>query len=195
LNAVLAAGTCFKHCFELHPRRLNSLLAGLLNEHPHYRHLLLVRQDEVGRICSRFLALQTSVWGKRRVEEGAYDEILAGRKQLKAFDTRKMLAHMQAGLDERQWLDDALAAAGAPHATVYFESVFAGPECDRLAEMERIHRFLDIPFDPHNPTLQEKIFFNKQGSEKLFALIPNYDEARNALECALLDRSRPHGLT
>lgn len=192
LNAVLQEGTCFKHCFELHTRGLNRLVAELCSEHQRYCHIVLIRQDEVRRICSLYLALQTKVWGKRRAEGGAYEKILSGRKTLKPFNIDRMLAHMAAGLNEREWLLQTLKALDVSREQICFETVFAGQESDRLEVLRSLHRFLGLPFDTDNQTLKEKIFSNKQGSERLFPLVPNYIEARDALQHAFMARSNQH---
>jgi hypothetical protein len=175
---ALAHGPPFKHCYELFRSEFNSQLLAHTLTVP-YNHLLLVREDECGRVLSLFLAFQTGEWKK---PTQAQTEV-----PLADFDIAAMVEHHEHCLLRTREVIATLEAAKAPHRIAFFEDLYCGERGERLARVEAITRFMgyEASLPTSSDAIEEAIFGGAQGSDAVLTRIPNLTEAREKLEQAI----------
>jgi len=181
LDEVLDTEPCVKHCFELRSKPLNTALLNSLANRPRYRHIILMRKNEADRICSLFLARQTAVWSKGKAEQGGYDDILQGETKLRPFPIEQMLEHSQFCFDYRKWLQSQFAEIGIDAKQVYFEDLYAGSADERLSKIWDLARFIGATELKNQQSVKDRLCRGGQKSNRLFAFIPNFEEAWETL--------------
>ena len=185
LGAILGEGISFKHCFELRSKRFNEMLLFALSANRNYRNVVLMRSHEIDRVCSLYLAKQTSVWGKWKVKKGGYDDVLAGRKKLEPFPVEAMVTHSLRCKNYHTWLLQKFEEMDIDHFDVDFDEMYTGEREARIAKTSCVFDYIDAKFDQNNNAILARILSEKQGSNRLYSYVPNYDEARAVLRSRL----------
>ena len=181
LDQVLDSAANIKHCFELHSRKFNTLLLDRLSERNDYRHVILMREAEVDRLCSLFLARQTAVWGKWKADKGGYDEILQGKLKLEPFPVDEMLKHSQHCLEYRKWLVHGLRERSLSFKEVLFEDIYSGTLQKRKQKAEELFDFVGAEYDESNKEVANRLLSGGQKSNKLFSFVPDFESTREIL--------------
>lgn len=189
LDEVLDAETNIKHCFELHSRKFNRLFLDRVSKHKHYRHIVLMRNAEANRLCSLFLAKQTTVWGKWKADKGGYDDILSGNEMLEPFPIDEMLQHYKRCSDYKTWLMHELKKRKMNIKEITFEDLYSGPLEDRLQNTKDLFDFIDSVYDENKNEISNEILSGGQKSERLFSFVPNFEEAMQTLNHAITKSS------
>ena len=182
LDHELDSGICIKHCFELHSNKFNKLLIDRANKNSNYRHVILMRKSEVERAFSLYLAKQTVVWGKWKVDRGGYEDFREGRKQLEPFPIKEMLEHSRFCLNYKDWLLKEMNQRHIRFFKLNFEDVYRGSKNDRMIKVKDLFDYVGVEFDKTNNAILKRIFENSQGSNQLFQYIPIFDQAMDAFK-------------
>ena len=171
-----------KHCYELFDKTYNALImdASIASG---YQHIFLCRRDETSRILSRFLAMQTGVWGPKEVDR--YQEVISGKFALQPFDTDAMLSHYKHCKEMTEYIQHKLEEKQIQYKVVNFEDLYVGNRNDRLKKVYEIFQFLE--FDSDTPSrfadeIEKRIFHAAQNSHDIVRYVPNYIEAKNILD-------------
>lgn len=185
LAKVLSARPTIKHCHELHNDAFNAMLFATATELG-YRHMILDRRDEVGRILSLELAKLTGAWGKMGSEE-RYRKFESGELQMEPIDIPVAVAHMKQCEIRRKNLHKLVQNSGLAVREVFFEDIYTDPNAGRVL----IHAIL-ADFDlenPDDPALEQLIttalVYRGQNSARMLGVIPNVNEAEKRLKAAL----------
>ncbi|BDG72000.1 hypothetical protein Rmf_19290 [Roseomonas fluvialis] len=178
---VVARRKNLKHCIEVVPYQVTSSLlrqsvaAG-------YRHLVLLRLDEVERQLSLALARVTNAWGPSEAA-AIYDEIRAGTRKLEPLNIVQI----------RRELDRDAAALGrlmrlmlqhrANYALTFFEDLYRGEFADRVAEVRRVATLLGLSraANEADAAFRTALMQRSQGTRDIFGFVPNLDEAKAAI--------------
>lgn len=185
LMQVLAGHPTLKHCHELHNDGFNAMLFATATELG-YRHMILDRRDEVGRILSLELAKLTGAWGKMGSEE-RYRKFESGAVQMGSIDIPIAVAHMKLCESRRGSLNTLIQDSGLPVRAVFFEDIYADP----VIGQTRIHDILaDFDLDrPGEAELETQIttalLHRGQNSARMLGAIPNIDKARARLQTVM----------
>lgn len=181
VRGVVAQRKNLKHCIEVVPYEVTSTLLRQ-SAAAGYRHLILLRLNEVERQLSLALAKATKAWGPQEAA-GVYAEIRAGRRKLEPLNIGQI----------RRELDRDAAALGrlvrlmlqhrVPHAMTFFERLYEGPPENRVAEVRRIAEFLDLPRARREPdgAFHHALTQRSQGSKDMYRFVPNLEEAEAAI--------------
>ena len=68
---------------------------------------------------------------------------------------------------------------------VDFDEMYTGETEARIAKTSRVFDYIDAKFDQNNNAILARILSEKQGSNRLYSYVPNYDEARAVLRSRL----------
>jgi len=181
LDQVLDSAANIKHCFELHSRKFNTLFLDRLSKRNDYRHVILMREAEVDRLCSLYLAKQTAVWGKWKADKGGYDDILQGNLKLEPFPVDEMLKHSKHCLEYRKWLVQALQERNLSFKEVLFEDIYRGTLQERKQKANELFEFVGANYDENNKEVVSRLLSGGQKSNKLFSLVPDFESTREFL--------------
>lgn len=191
LIAVLAAHPTIKHCYELHNDAFNAVLFAVATELG-YRHMILDRHDEVGRILSLELAKLTGAWGKMGSEE-RYRKFESGEMTMAPIEIPVAVAHMKLCESRRRALNKLVEKSGLPVRRVFFEDIYADPEAGRAMFHSILADFdLDQPGDAAlEQMITTALLHRGQNSARMMGAIPNIDKARARLQTVSDTLRRP----
>ena len=166
-----------KHCYEIFNKEFNTLIVnGLIKQN--YKHIFLIRENEVSRIMSLFLASQTGVWGQDKMKK--YDEIIAGKSILSPFDIDKMIEQYE--LDQKITSDikEMLTVNNKEYKIISFEDIYTGSRQKRLKNLQELFNFLEFSentMHEFKDEIEKWIFNSSQDSKSILEYVPNYKEA------------------
>jgi hypothetical protein len=171
-----------KHCIENVPFRLNSVLieeAAKLG----YRHILLLRLNEIDRQVSLEIARQTGAWGPEVAIE-VFDDIRAGRREMPALNLGIMRRQVEADAAALGKLLRLFMLFGQKPVSVFFESLYTGPLQDRYAAFRLLAADVGIPGANE---LSDSVFHKSaadrgQNSASMLRFIPNIQEVLDELK-------------
>lgn len=169
---------CLKHCYDLLPPKLHNQLLFRTNKLD-YSQVVLDRKDDLDRVLSLLLAMQTGAWGPTRAKD-IYPAILDGSVSVAPIDPDQVREQMEHGLKRRTHLIKRMAHLGIVPHVVFFEDIY-GPGADGAAVVGAM--LADIGIDPSgNPDypalLEETLVRKSQNSAKILELVPNISELR-----------------
>jgi hypothetical protein len=183
MRAALAnARPNLKHCIENVPFRLNSVL---IEETARlkYRHILLLRLNEIDRQISLEMARRTGAWGP---DEAAriYEDIRAGRREMLPLNIDLMRRQVDADAAALGKLMRLFMLSRQEPATVFFEDFYMGSIAERCASFRRLAVSVGIP---RAHELDDSVFHKAAGalgqnSASMRRYVPNADEALAALD-------------
>lgn len=182
LEGLVNANILFKHCFEIHSVKFNTKLFEIIANKNSYKHIVLMRKDELSRACSLELAKQTNVWGKQSVEKGGYKDIENGLKQLEPFNVKRMLSHSSYCKQYLEWLIFNLKEQSLDYKLYNFEDFYSGSEEERVNNINDIFHFVGLKNfhinDKKNEVLRKKFFNNSQNSSSIYSDVPNINAVK-----------------
>jgi len=183
LDEAFVSKPLIKHTYEIENADFNEMLAGYIKS-TEYKHLFLIRKDEVSRVLSLFMAYQSDVWGKHG-SESTYEMIRSGQKVLEPFDLDAIREEEVRSMEQTRKTRAVLNRESIEYRDIYFEDFYTGDEESRR---ENLYALLDyLEFDEETIRQHEKmiwhILFNRdQKSRNIMEYVPNYAEARAMLE-------------
>jgi len=165
-------GLCFKHCWNIHPEKFNRMILDqIIGEK--YKFVTLNRRNVLKMWLSTQLARQTGVWGKGS-ESSDYFE-----KKLQPLDIDLLKHDVIKYTNELDKFRDLLAQDGCSIFEIAYEDLFEGDIKNRFNHWERLCGFLQIAAPSLNDaTIVDLIMHRKQGTEELYARIPNLQEVQ-----------------
>ncbi len=181
LHNLLDSGVSFKHCLELHSIEFNDMLIEAFDSRPNYNHIILMRNSEIQRMLSLYLAKQTNVWGKWKVKKGGYDQIISGKVSLAPFPINEMLNHSKKCKKYRNWIQNQFNMRNLSYIWTSYEDLYNGKIETRIENLNKIFEFVRATLTLENKRVYNCLFSSKQGSEKLFKYVPNIEEAKKSL--------------
>ena len=189
LRTALAERPCTKHCYDLHPLELHRCFLEVTTELG-YRHVVLDREDDVGRVLSLMLAKTTGAWGANSARS-VYQDVREGTVSLEPIDIARAAKSMQQGDARREWLIDEMRSQGVHPHVLFFEDVYASGS-DVEPRVRDLLSFLGVDTGEGSDFRREFEEFSNakpQNSRQISDHVPNYAEA--ALALAEIER-RPH---
>jgi len=183
LDEALVSKPLIKHAYEIVDADFNEMLAKYIKS-TEYKHLFLIRKDEVSRVLSLFTAYQSGVWGKHG-SESTYEMIRSGQKKLEPFDLDAMKIEEERSMKQTRRIRAILDRESIEYMDIYFEDFYTGEEESRR---ENLYALLDyLEFDEETIRKHEEmiwhILFNRdQKSRSIMEYVPNYTEAKEMLE-------------
>ncbi len=179
LNRAFSVKPLIKHCYEIIDADFNELLVENLKD-KEYKHIFLLRKDEVSRILSLFLAYQTNIWGKHGSEQ-IYDMIHSGKKVLEPFDMDHIRKEEETAISQTQMVKSLLERESVPYKAVYFEDFFTGKKQTRLDNLYALFGYLEFDkktIQSHKKMIDHILFGRSQKSHSILKYVPNYKEAK-----------------
>ncbi len=169
-----------KHCLETVPYQVTSSLLRQSTD-AGYRHLMLLRRNEVERLLSLFLAAQTGAWGKKDAE-ARYEDVRAGRVQLKPIDPKMVHAQLNHDAVSLGRLMRLLLAHGIPFQQVFYEDLYSGTFEQRCALVDRLLAGLNLSHRrPDTQALYQRLMNSHQDSRSIHQFVPNLLEVQNII--------------
>ena len=177
LSEILAQHYLIKHTYELRDMRFNAALLEAAAK-TSYRHVLLVRRDELARLVSKFVAEANGTWFKDYASR-VYAKVREGERRLAALPVAKVVTaydrcrEVTAGI--RKWLSDL----GVEVHEVAYEDLFLGERAERERRLAALFDFLGFTGEaiaPHREEIEEKIFAPGQDTRSILEFIPNLGE-------------------
>jgi len=182
LAAVFADRYLIKHCYELHgtPFGMRMLRAAAKTD---YRHILLLRRDELSRLVSKFIAEANGTWFKDHAAK-VYAGIASQTRELEPLPVEAMVRHYENCAKMTESLRDGLRRNKVNAREIYYEDIYVGDRETRLSHLNGLFQFLD--FSPetiaaHQGDIEEKIFDSGQNTRDILQFVPNLAEVRKAL--------------
>jgi hypothetical protein len=185
LNRIFAGRYLIKHCYEFHPAAFNRELLNATVPTP-YRHIHLLRRDELSRLISKFIAQSNGTWFKDYARS-VYSQIRNGERKLSPLPAAQMVKQYQQARQSADNMRQRLRGAGVPALALDYEDLFVGEPGDRLRHLTQLLQFLD--FDPtiverQRGLIDDKIFNSGQETAAVAEFVPNYREVVAALAAA-----------
>jgi hypothetical protein len=169
-----------KHTLDTVPYPVTSSLLRHATE-AGYRHMVLLRLNEVERQLSLCLAEQTGAWGKHKAW-AAHRDVKEGRLQLQPIDTKRLQFRLDWDSTLLGRLTRLLLAHRVSYQQVFYEDLYSGTFEDRKALLERLMRGLRLTQPmPDEETLRQKLMNSGQGSNELYQFIPNLKDVENLI--------------
>ncbi len=188
LEEVFAEQPLIKHCYEVFHIDLSRNLIRFLKNRD-YKHIFLLRKDEVSRIFSLLLAYQTDVWGKHGSEE-AYDRIQSGEQRLEPFDIELLKKEEQTAINHTRKIKNILKNNDLPYKMIYFEDLYTGNEEKRKENLYDLFDYLEFDqevIESHQEMINEILFQRSQKSNSILPYVPNLKEAEDVLKKVIDD--------
>lgn len=182
VREVVAQRKNLKHCIEVVPYEVTSALlrhsvaAG-------YRHLILLRLNEVERQLSLALAKATKAWGPMEAES-VYAEIRDGRRKLEPLNLGQIRREMDRDAAALGRLVRLLLQYRVPYGMTFFEDLYEGPLEARVAEVRRVAGLLGLSRADQeaDKAFQHVLMQRSQGTKNIYEFVPNLSEARATIE-------------
>lgn len=158
-----------KHCYENLSEEFNHALAKI-STLAGYRHIHLVRKDEVARLISKGIAEQHGTWGAHDWTFKRYDEWLANGKQLPPLNVAALKKYSE--VSEARW-----SAVG--HLLEAHEVTFEGLFSATGVVLSRIAQYVGFP--QSKITSMRDSMGTGQKTPSIWRLIPNIEELRRSV--------------
>lgn len=174
LEQLCEAGYCLKHLPEGFGDDFNVGLARIASRHG-YRHIHLVRRDELARLVSRGIAMQTNAWIPAKAK-AKFAELREGRKKLAPLDVDEAMRNTLRV--RRAW--NTIAPHLGPTRMMLHEHLTSRNVTIRHATLLELIDFLELPYG-WIVRLKTAMRDGGQRSEQVWDLVPNIAEMRAAL--------------
>ena len=194
LKAIFYEKYLIKHCFELHSTPLNVKILQAAAK-TDYRHILLLRRDELSRLVSKYIAEANGTWFKDYASE-VYAKIASGKRELQPLPVDEIVATYQHVHRTTDRIRQVLGELNLETLEVWYEDIYAGDRGSRMERLNALFRFLD--FSPeiiaaHQADIEKKIFAGGQNTGDILQFVPNLTEVKQAL--AQVGYSAPEDVT
>jgi hypothetical protein len=174
VKRLAASGSSFKHVPEEFDDRFNAALARITTA-AGYRHVHLVRLDELGRLISLDVAGQLDAWWPGEAKE-RFAELRSGNRRLNPLDVPRLVKVS----NEARLSWQAVSAHLGVVLTLTFEALTTRDHDTRHLALRRLMAFLDLPHETL-AVLDRAMITGGQNSAQIRDLVPNIDELRGAL--------------
>ena len=179
---VVAQRKNLKHCIEVVPYEVTSALlrhsvaAG-------YRHLILLRLNEVERQLSLALAKVTKAWGPSEAES-VYAEIRDGRRKLEPLNLGQIRREMDQDAAALGRLVRLMLQYRVVYGMTFFEDLYEGALDGRIAEVRRIAALLGLSRAQKeaDKAFHYALTQRSQGTMGIYDFVPNISEAREFIQ-------------
>jgi len=181
LENVFDQQVLIKHCYEILGAEFNRALVETLAQRSDYKHIFLLRKDEVARMLSLMLALQTDVWGKHG-SEAIYQMIHSGEKSLKPFDLNTVAKEEKISIESTEYIKSILEKKNIEFLPVFFEDLYTGKRENRISKLETLFSFLEFGQEqiiPHQKLIEHTLFNRSQKSHSVLNAVPNLEEVKS----------------
>ena len=167
-----------KHCIEVVPYEVNSALLRH-SVATGYRHLILLRLNEVERQLSLALAKVTKAWGPTEAES-VYAEIRDGRRKLEPLNLGQIRREMDRDAAALGRLVRLLLQYRVSYGMTVFEDLYEGPLAARIAEVRRVAGLLGLSRASREPdkAFHHALMQRSQGTKGIYDFVPNILEVR-----------------
>ena len=169
-----------KHCYEILGSDFNKALVDNFALRSDYKHIFLLRKNEVSRMLSLMLAFQTDVWGKHG-SESIYRMIHSGEKSLKPFDLKTVEKEEKIAIESTQYIKAILDEKNIDILPIFFEDLYIGEKEDRIKKLEELFLFLEFDKDQiiqHKELIDHTLFNRSQKSHSVLNFVPNLQEVK-----------------
>jgi len=193
LDRLFIGKPLIKHCYEITDTNFNKILINSL-KNTDYKHIFLLRKDEVSRVLSLFLAYQTNVWGKHGSEE-IYNMIKSGKKVLKSFEIDHIRKEEERAIVKTKMIQKLLTQKNIFYKIIYFEDFFTGDRDKRLNNLNSLFNYLEFnekTVKNYKDLIEQTIFNKSQKSSSILEYVPNHKDAKKILEDFILDNRKNH---
>jgi hypothetical protein len=185
LGEIFAECYLIKHCYELHGIPFSSRLVRAAAK-VDYRHILLLRRDEMSRLVSKFIADAKGTWFKDYATK-VYAGILEGERAIAPLPVDAVVKHFLHCRRVTAQLRNLLYLLDVRMREIYYEDLYVGEPAARSSRLNNLFEF--IGFTPetiaaHQAGIEEKIFAGGQNTADIMPFIPNLDELRKSLAAA-----------
>jgi len=179
IRALIAKSQNIKHCFDVGPRGLATVLTDICAE-AGYRIILLTRANEVDRQMSLAIAQATGAWGARQAAT-LYPPILAGETVLPPLPVKRVLD--QARRDGLALMDilSHLRVRHIAHDWLIFEEIYSSTADLRRTALQ-LAQTLGLTLEDSDPRLDALAGRGGQNSARIEDFLPNAAETRSALQ-------------
>jgi hypothetical protein len=171
---LCASHKSFKHIPEHFDDGFNAEIAKI-STRLGYRHLHLVRLNELDRLISNDIAGQLNAWNTNDAR-AKFAEIKAGTRRLNLLDVPRLVQNSRRVIEA--W--DAVDAYLAPVLLVTYEELTIRDEVRRSHVLNRIDRFLELSMT-EAIALAEACVAGGQNTAQVRDAVPNVAELRNRL--------------
>lgn len=174
LSIALSDRPCFKHLPEWFDDEFNVALAIKSTEFG-YRHIHLIRLNELERLVSNDVAGQLDAWWPKEAKE-RFAELRSGTRKLNPLDVPRLIGN--AKRVRAAW--DAVQHHLSPVLMILHERL-TGKDIDiRVSTLRKIAAFLDLPTDSLMD-LDLSMRNGAQNTPQIMDLLPNVGELRARL--------------
>ncbi len=122
ISRALECRPVIKHCYEIVPLEVNSVLMQETAKKG-YKTILLIRDDEVSRQFSLELALKTGAWSPKVAPE-IFSEIRSGIRLRPKLNIQRSLSHLSDCFLRTLWVQSAMKKAGVDGVEISYESLY-----------------------------------------------------------------------
>lgn len=182
LGKVFVDRYLIKHCYELHgtPFSARMLRAAAKTD---YRHILLLRRDELSRLVSKFIAEANGTWFKDHAAK-VYAGIASQKRELEPLPVEAIVRHYENCSKMTDNLRDLLVRNKVNAREIYYEDIYVGDREARLKHLNGLFDFLGFTpetVEAHRADIEEKIFDGGQNTRDILQFVPNLADVRTAL--------------
>ncbi len=172
-----------KHCYEVFNIDLSRQIIRFF-KNKEYKHIFLLRKDEVSRMFSLLLAMQTDVWGKHGSED-IYKRIHEGEKLLEPFDIELLKKEEKIAINHTKNVKNILKNNNIEYKMIYFEDLYAGDAETRKKNLYDLFEYLEFDsqtINSHQEMIDHILFNRSQKSNSILPYVPNLEEAEEVLK-------------
>jgi hypothetical protein len=191
LDDIFGQKFLIKHCYELHPELTPHLMRAAARAG--YRHVHLLRHNEMSRLLSKFVAEANGTWFKDYSSK-VYGDILAGRRKLNPLPLKKMVEQFEFCRAQSDAVRGGMHDHGVESLEITYEDLYVG-DCDaRLRHLRRLLDFLGFDRDAiaqHRAVVDDKLFNSGQDTASVVQFVPNFRQVIAALKTAGCPGSEP----
>ena len=171
---VYEQNTCFKHLPEWFTDDFNVALARTSTA-AGYRHIHLVRLNELDRLISNDVAGQLDAWWPKEAKE-RFAELRKGERRLNPLDVHRLIGNAKRVRAAWREVESHLS----PVLTILHERLTSKKQEIRISSLRKISEFLGLPADSLGD-LDLSMQNGGQNTAQILDLLPNVDELRRAL--------------
>lgn len=176
LNKICKEGWCLKHCYDRLPLGFNLELAAATNQ-AGYRHVHLVRRNELARLISLGVAENEVTWlAKSELTTRAFDEIRSGRRKMKPLDVESLVERSNTA----KFIWKQIEAHLARCKNIWTEDVVSPNRAQRESVLTELLVHLGLPRNSL-AVVEKKLEGSGQNTFSLWRFVPNINELRRAL--------------
>ncbi|MBV9756866.1 MAG: sulfotransferase family 2 domain-containing protein [Alphaproteobacteria bacterium] len=184
LDDIFGQKYLIKHCYELHPELTRPLMQAAARAG--YRHVHLLRRDEMSRLFSKFVAEANGTWFKDYSSK-VYGDILAGRRKLNPLPVKKMVEQFEYCRSETDAVRHYMRECSVESLAITYEDLYVGERDERLRHLQRLLDFLGFgpeAITQHRAVVDDKLFNSGQDTASVVQFVPNLQEVIAALKAA-----------